>query len=193
MIIMRRTTIPKWAVIIACVIGLSATALAKGGRGGGGGMGRGGGFGNSGFGRTQMSQPKFGRANSGFGRKAAKANDRRNAKMTRKAKKTNRGARSRGDTLRGNSAFGRKQGDPTTRTTGSQNSAFGQKRAAEARARNANSITGNGSDQTGPGNSEFGHRQGDAETRTTGSQNSAFGQNRAAEAKASPRPSPDGQ
>src|SRR5437773_368053 len=41
------------------------------------------------------------------------------------------------ETANGNSAFGHKQGDATTRTTGSQNNAYGKAQSAEARASHA--------------------------------------------------------
>jgi len=55
------------------------------------------------------------------------------AKKTKKSKKS-ANTNSTG-TTHGNSAFGHQQGDATTRTTGSQNNAYGQGKAADAKAK----------------------------------------------------------
>jgi hypothetical protein len=252
---MTPRTTHKLAIIAACCVGIGSysTAFAGGnGHGGGGGMGSGGGnfgshgfgAGNSAFGRSQFGNPQMGsgnsfsgrtkaektrsrtiakkakkdasakkhiaRGNSGFGHRQgdpatrtkgsqnsafgqARASGRTKAEKTRSrtiAKKAKKDASAKKHIARGNSAFGHRQGDPATRTKGSQNSAFGQARAAAARGDDTTStVTGTAvTQQTGPGNSDFGHRQGDPENRTTGSQNSAFGQARAAEVKARPTP-----
>ena len=173
------------------------------GHGGGSFGSQGFGSGNSAFGRSQAGNPHTGSGNSFFGRNTsgeakARSTAGKSRKMTKSAKamklkKAKRTIAAKKQTSRGNSDFGHRQGDATTRTTGSQNSAFGQARAAEARGdttTTGTAVVSDGATQTGPGNSDFGHRQGDATTRTTGSQNSAFGQARAAEAKASPTPTP---
>ena len=156
---------------------------------GGGSFGsQGFGSGNSAFGRSQFGNPHTDSRNSSFGHTSGKKAT--SHTVARKAKKN---AGTKKHIARGNSAFGHNQGDATTRTTGSQNSAFGQARAATAHgdATTSTVVGSDGATQTGPGNSDFGHRQGDAATRTTGSQNSAFGQARAAEAKAKPTPTPN--
>ncbi len=52
------------------------------------------------------------------------------------AKKAKKSANANSNnTTHGNSAFGHQQGDATTRTTGSQNNAYGQGKAADAKAK----------------------------------------------------------
>lgn len=171
---------------------------------GGGSMGSAQGFapGNSAFGRAQAGDPQTGSSNSLFGRntaaeargRAEAENDERavakNAAKSRKAKAT--GTQNGTLPARGNSAFGQKQGDASTRTTGSQNNAFGKSRVkgSSASSNRATKKTSGDAEQSTRGNSEFGSRQGDASTRTTGEQNSQFGRNRAEEAKAKGSPSP---
>ena len=188
---MRGKTIRKLAITAACCVGLgsSTTTLAKGG-----GMGRGGGHfgshgfgtGHSSFGHTKIGKSQMGSNSSFFGHTKSKTKHSRSA--TAKKKKNSDAKK---HIARGNSAFGHRQGDPATRTRGSQNSAFGQAHAAANHADDSVIGTAAGGDnQTGPGNSDFGHRQGNPETRTTGSQNSAFGQAHANQAKGAPAPTP---
>jgi hypothetical protein len=153
--------------------------------------------GNSAFGHRQgdAATRTTGSQNNAFGKaRSAAAKEKANDPRTETADSAKVNAE---QSAPGNSAFGHRQGDAATRTTGSQNNAYGQARAAEAR-----SDKGNGEAQAIPdeghatsrGNSEFGHRQGDASTRTTGQQNSEFGRTRAEEAKAkadaTPTPTP---
>jgi len=158
------------------------------------------------------AKPGGGNSNHGMGntafRHAQKANG--NSRMKQKAKFTHSAMTRRGLTNHGNSAFGHRQGNASTRTKGSQNNAYGQQNAALHRSHSSasHSINNDATDVsnptgTEPGNSAFGHRQGDASTRTTGSQNNAYGKSKSAAAhakhdgeddnpSASPAPSPGG-
>jgi hypothetical protein len=143
------------------------------------------GMGNSAFGRAQGMNPQIGSGNSSFGEMTSQE-----AKRKRKAKSRQLETARHTRTKHGNSAFGHQQGDATTRTTGSQNNAFGQRTATQHRSHShaTKSSTRGDTDvstTTAPGNSAFGHQQGDATTRTTGSQNNAYGkaQSKAAQAK----------
>jgi len=161
-------------------------------------------MGNSAFGQTQRMSPQIGSGNSGFGRMTAQEAQRKR-KIGSRNLATTRHAR----TKHGNSAFGHRQGDANTRTTGSQNNAYGQRAAAHHRSHSPASHSSTSSDTDvsaatmgAPGNSAFGHQQGDATTRTTGSQNNAYGKAQSAAAQAkhdrdndnatlAPTPSPD--
>ena len=127
------------------------------------------GKGNPAFGKAQGMNPQIGSGKS----KTAHGGKR---KRKAKSRKTETARRTR--TKHGNSAFGHRQGDPSTRTTGSQNNAYGKATSAEAHAKH------DGDKTTAPGNSAFGHQQGDAATRTTGSQNNSYEKKKSAEAHA---------
>ena len=140
----------------------SYVIAAPGAHGGGGGFGGGNSFGsqtigagNSSFGQSQAASagnPQKGSSNSAYGKsKAASAhdddaisdNDSDLAKI-KKAKKA------RHHTTRGNSAFGHRQGDATTRTRGSQNNAYGKARSASVKSDgdNDNDIDSDGAKRT---------------------------------------------
>jgi hypothetical protein len=181
-----------------CCVALAPIIEAKPG---GGNSGHG--MGNSGFGHSQKSGPQTGPGNSSYGRMTAQAAK----EKTKRKRKAQLVKSTKGD--HGNSAFGHRQGDASTRTKGSQNNAFGQQNAALHRhSHSSTALPTNSGDadvsvtpSTEPGNSAFGHRQGDATTRTTGSQNNAYGKLKSAaahtkhdggndDASASPAPSP---
>jgi hypothetical protein len=189
--IMRMVKSVKLALATGCCLALALVVNANPRHGNSGQMG------NSTFGHSQGMNPQTGSGNSSFGRMTAEE-----AKQKQKAKSKKAAQRKKNH---GNSAFGHRQGDPTTRTTGSQNNAYGQQTAARHRSESGAARSKKSGDtdvspgtSTTPGNSAFGHRQGDPATRTTGSQNNAYGkaQSQAAQAKhgdnatTTPAPSP---
>jgi hypothetical protein len=107
------------ALAAACCLVLASYVTAGPGGGHGGGHGQ------------STSQQAV--ANSSDDNDTTDQNTDTTAKKTRKSKRSaNANSNS---TTRGNSAFGHQQGDATTRTTGSQNNAYGQGKAADAKAK----------------------------------------------------------
>jgi hypothetical protein len=198
---MKMNLVGKLAIIAGCCVPLgSYLTAAPGGSGSHGGGGQSSSPGNSAFGHSQSGIPQTGSVNAQYGRAtaaAAQSTSSTDKETTddpdlhrKKSKKTKSKKTVKRDTAPGNSAFGRKQGDADTRTTGRQNSRFGRATAKAAKERHNNprptasassspAISSNGA----PGNSDFGHKQGDAATRTTGEQNSQFGRATAEQAQ----------
>ena len=125
------------AVAAASSLAIASYAIAAP-HGGGNGMSPG----NSSFGRSQGGNPVTGSTDSTFGRDTsdqARLNSSRDSEDTTDTDHDNakikKAKHMKNHTARGNSAFGHRQGDAATRTTGSQNNAFGKARSASAKAK----------------------------------------------------------
>jgi hypothetical protein len=98
--------------------------------------------GNSSFGHSQAASagnPQRGSGNSAFGRSTAadaRLDSSTNTETTTDTNGKSKHAKSKkakNATTRGNSAFGHRQGDATTRTRGSQNNAYGKAQSARVK------------------------------------------------------------
>lgn len=144
--IMKLSKAQKLVLIAACSVATASYVSAAPGGGGGGGMGasHGGGVGAGGPGYGVSNNPGMsrmsdqGRTSSEFGRTTAtnaqNAADTDTHNANNKGKGKTKSKHLETTTHPGNSAFGHRQGNPATRTTGRQNNAFGKARSATAHA-----------------------------------------------------------